>query len=166
MSGFGKYSGSLVRLLGWDVDEGLLIRLRFGIFSFNGFSCYTHSYSGLRESSVVAGYIQSSQSQLLYIRLDVSAGARLSWVKPRSDIQVSPLISIEDFISLISNYFRTLFCERFICPKTVIAGKYISLYRKIRDQGHYVHLSNSNSSKLKASGSGKLNGSMAVAKKQ
>lgn len=37
--------------------------------------------------------------------------------------------------------FRTLFCERFICPRTVVAGKYISLYRKIRDNGRYVHLS-------------------------
>ncbi|CRK94982.1 CLUMA_CG008470, isoform A [Clunio marinus] len=34
---------------------------------------------------------------------------------------------------------RTLFCERFICPRTVVAGKYISLYRKIRDQGHSIH---------------------------
>ncbi|CAG9807397.1 unnamed protein product [Chironomus riparius] len=38
---------------------------------------------------------------------------------------------------------RTLFCEKFICPRTVVAGKYISLYRKIRDNGKYIHLSSS-----------------------
>lgn len=36
-------------------------------------------------------------------------------------------------------FFRTLFCEKYIVPRTTAAGKYISLYRKIRDQGYYVH---------------------------
>ncbi|KAG5670220.1 hypothetical protein PVAND_000498 [Polypedilum vanderplanki] len=40
---------------------------------------------------------------------------------------------------------KTLFCEKFICPRTVVAGKYISLYRKIRDNGSYVHLSSNKS---------------------
>lgn len=34
---------------------------------------------------------------------------------------------------------RTLFCEKYIVPRTTAAGKYISLYRKIRDHGCYVH---------------------------
>ncbi|KAJ6646399.1 MKRN2 opposite strand protein [Pseudolycoriella hygida] len=34
---------------------------------------------------------------------------------------------------------KTLFCEKYICPRTTAAGKYISLYRKIRDNGHYIH---------------------------
>lgn len=34
---------------------------------------------------------------------------------------------------------RTSFCERFIVPRTTAAGKYISLYRKLRDVGFYVH---------------------------
>lgn len=33
---------------------------------------------------------------------------------------------------------RTLFCEKYIVPRTTSAGKYISLYRKIRDQGFYI----------------------------
>lgn len=35
--------------------------------------------------------------------------------------------------------YRTLFCEKYIVPRTTAAGKYISLYRKIRDNGHYIH---------------------------
>lgn len=34
---------------------------------------------------------------------------------------------------------RTLFCERYIMPRTTAAGKYISLYRKLRDCEFYVH---------------------------
>ncbi|XP_022918892.1 MKRN2 opposite strand protein isoform X2 [Onthophagus taurus] len=34
---------------------------------------------------------------------------------------------------------RTTFCEKFIVPRTTSAGKYISLYRKLKDQGFYVH---------------------------
>lgn len=34
---------------------------------------------------------------------------------------------------------RTTFCEKFIVPRTIVAGKYISLYRKIRDNGFYIH---------------------------
>jgi hypothetical protein len=34
---------------------------------------------------------------------------------------------------------KTLFCEKYIVPRTTAAGKYISLYRKIRDQGYYIH---------------------------
>lgn len=37
---------------------------------------------------------------------------------------------------------RTTFCERYIVPRTTAAGKYISLYRKIRDHGFYIHASN------------------------
>ena len=37
---------------------------------------------------------------------------------------------------------RTTFCERYIVPRTTAAGKYISLYRKIRDHGFYIHSSN------------------------
>lgn len=37
---------------------------------------------------------------------------------------------------------RTIFCERYIVPRTTAAGKYISLYRKIRDHGFYIHASN------------------------
>lgn len=37
---------------------------------------------------------------------------------------------------------RTKFCERYIVPRTTAAGKYISLYRKIRDNGFYIHASN------------------------
>lgn len=37
---------------------------------------------------------------------------------------------------------RQRFCERYIVPRTTAAGKYISLYRKIRDNGFYVHASN------------------------
>lgn len=40
------------------------------------------------------------------------------------------------FIFLILN--RMLFCEKYIVPRTTTAGKYISLYRKIRDQGFYI----------------------------
>lgn len=36
-------------------------------------------------------------------------------------------------------FSRTLFCEKYIIPRTTAAGKYISLYRKIRDHGHYIH---------------------------
>lgn len=36
-------------------------------------------------------------------------------------------------------FYRTLFCEKYIIPRTTAAGKYISLYRKIRDHGHYIH---------------------------
>ncbi|XP_077285256.1 MKRN2 opposite strand protein [Arctopsyche grandis] len=34
---------------------------------------------------------------------------------------------------------RTTFCEKFIVPRTTAAGKYISLYRRLRDNGHFVH---------------------------
>lgn len=34
---------------------------------------------------------------------------------------------------------RNQFCERYIIPRTTAAGKYISLYRKIRDHGYYIH---------------------------
>lgn len=34
---------------------------------------------------------------------------------------------------------RTTFCEHYIIPRTTAAGKYISLYRKIRDHGYFVH---------------------------
>ncbi|XP_075152352.1 uncharacterized protein LOC142226314 [Haematobia irritans] len=34
---------------------------------------------------------------------------------------------------------KTTFCEKFIVPRTTTAGKYISLYRKLRDTGIYVH---------------------------
>lgn len=34
---------------------------------------------------------------------------------------------------------RTVFCEKFIVPRTTSAGKYISLYRKLKDTGFYVH---------------------------
>ncbi|XP_013102756.2 uncharacterized protein LOC106083964 [Stomoxys calcitrans] len=34
---------------------------------------------------------------------------------------------------------KTTFCEKYIVPRTTIAGKYISLYRKLRDTGIYVH---------------------------
>lgn len=34
---------------------------------------------------------------------------------------------------------RTAFCEKFIVPRTTSAGKYISLYRKLKDTGYYVH---------------------------
>lgn len=36
---------------------------------------------------------------------------------------------------------RTTFCEHYIIPRTTAAGKYISLYRKIRDHGFYIHSS-------------------------
>lgn len=36
---------------------------------------------------------------------------------------------------------RTAFCEKFIVPRTTSAGKYISLYRKLKDLGFYVHRS-------------------------
>uniref|UniRef100_A0A6B2EHX6 MKRN2 opposite strand protein n=1 Tax=Phlebotomus kandelakii TaxID=1109342 RepID=A0A6B2EHX6_9DIPT len=39
---------------------------------------------------------------------------------------------------------RTLFCEKYIVPRTTAAGKYISLYRKIRDHGLYIHSSPTN----------------------
>uniref|UniRef100_A0A1B0ABE8 MKRN2 opposite strand protein n=1 Tax=Glossina pallidipes TaxID=7398 RepID=A0A1B0ABE8_GLOPL len=39
---------------------------------------------------------------------------------------------------------KTAFCERFIVPRTTTAGKYISLYRKLRDAGIYVHYTNHN----------------------
>lgn len=39
---------------------------------------------------------------------------------------------------------RTTFCERYIVPRTTAAGKYISLYRKIRDHGFYIHHASSN----------------------
>ncbi|CAD6999709.1 unnamed protein product [Ceratitis capitata] len=35
---------------------------------------------------------------------------------------------------------KTSFCEKYIVPRTTTAGKYISLYRKLRDTGIYVHL--------------------------
>ncbi|CAO1425564.1 unnamed protein product [Diamesa tonsa] len=38
---------------------------------------------------------------------------------------------------------RNLFCEKFIVNRTIVAGKYISLFRKIRDNGFYIH-ANSN----------------------
>ncbi|KAJ8971457.1 hypothetical protein NQ314_000714, partial [Rhamnusium bicolor] len=34
---------------------------------------------------------------------------------------------------------RTTFCEKFIVPRTTSAGKYISLYRKLKEFGFYVH---------------------------
>lgn len=34
---------------------------------------------------------------------------------------------------------RTIFCEKFIVPRTTSAGKYISLYRKLKDSGFCVH---------------------------
>ncbi|XP_036328915.1 uncharacterized protein LOC118741157 [Rhagoletis pomonella] len=34
---------------------------------------------------------------------------------------------------------KTSFCEKYIVPRTTTAGKYISLYRKLRDMGIYVH---------------------------
>lgn len=34
---------------------------------------------------------------------------------------------------------RTVFCERHIVPRTTTAGKYISLYRKLRGVEYYVH---------------------------
>lgn len=37
---------------------------------------------------------------------------------------------------------RSTFCEQYIIPRTTAAGKYISLYRKIRDHGFYVNASN------------------------
>lgn len=38
---------------------------------------------------------------------------------------------------------RTVFCEQFIVPRTTAAGKYISLYRKLKSYGHYIHRYNS-----------------------
>ena len=38
---------------------------------------------------------------------------------------------------------KTRFCEKYIVPRTTTAGKYISLYRKLRDAGIYVHHTNS-----------------------
>ncbi|XP_065356870.1 uncharacterized protein LOC135951199 [Calliphora vicina] len=37
---------------------------------------------------------------------------------------------------------KTRFCEKYIVPRTTTAGKYISLYRKLRDAGIYVHHTN------------------------
>lgn len=37
---------------------------------------------------------------------------------------------------------RTTFCEQYIIPRTTAAGKYISLFRKIRDHGFYLNSSN------------------------
>lgn len=34
---------------------------------------------------------------------------------------------------------RNKFCEQYIVPRTTAAGKYISLFRKIRDNGFYTH---------------------------
>lgn len=34
---------------------------------------------------------------------------------------------------------RTDFCEKFIVPRATAAGKYISLYRKLKEKGFYVH---------------------------
>lgn len=34
---------------------------------------------------------------------------------------------------------RTLFCEKFIVPRTTAAGKYISLYRKLKEYKFYIH---------------------------
>ncbi|GLV41497.1 uncharacterized protein CBL_06727 [Carabus blaptoides fortunei] len=39
---------------------------------------------------------------------------------------------------------RTMFCEKFIVPRTTSAGKYISLYRKLKDTGCYIHKPNQN----------------------
>ena len=39
---------------------------------------------------------------------------------------------------------KTRFCEKYIVPRTTTAGKYISLYRKLRDAGIYVHHTNPN----------------------
>lgn len=35
----------------------------------------------------------------------------------------------------------TGFCEKYIVPRTTTAGKYISLYRKLRDHKYYIHKS-------------------------
>jgi len=64
-------------------------------------------------------------------------------------------VGFGDLSRVASN--RTLFCERFICPRTVVAGKYISLYRKIRDQGRYIHLTQNKTTTGKASSSEKTN---------
>lgn len=34
---------------------------------------------------------------------------------------------------------KNMFCEKFIVPRTTSAGKYISLYRKLKDVGFYIH---------------------------
>ncbi|XP_019893230.1 uncharacterized protein LOC101900797 [Musca domestica] len=47
---------------------------------------------------------------------------------------------------------KTTFCEKYIVPRTTTAGKYISLYRKLRDTGIYVHHTNHN--KLRYGGGG------------
>lgn len=51
--------------------------------------------------------------------------------------------SIKNTFHFSISLSRTLFCEKFIVPRTIVAGKYISLYRKIRDNGHYIHTSSS-----------------------
>ncbi|XP_071453899.1 MKRN2 opposite strand protein [Hetaerina americana] len=33
---------------------------------------------------------------------------------------------------------RTSFCEKFIVPRTTAAGKYVSVYRRVRNTGHYI----------------------------
>lgn len=38
---------------------------------------------------------------------------------------------------------RNRFCEQYIIPRTTAAGKYISLFRKIRDHGFYLHTAHS-----------------------
>lgn len=42
---------------------------------------------------------------------------------------------------------RTDFCEQFIVPRTTQAGKYISLYRKLRNVAFYVHNANEDGGK-------------------
>lgn len=51
--------------------------------------------------------------------------------------------SLSHILGLVKHVLlsRTLFCEKYIVPRTTAAGKYISLYRKIRDQGMYLHSS-------------------------
>lgn len=49
-------------------------------------------------------------------------------------------------ICLLQN--RTQFCEKFIVPRTTAAGKYISLYRKIRDGGYYIHPTTTNTASI------------------
>lgn len=42
---------------------------------------------------------------------------------------------------------KTSFCEKYIVPRTTTAGKYISLYRKLRLAGIYVHRQQAKQSK-------------------
>ncbi|XP_061399982.1 uncharacterized protein LOC133335698, partial [Musca vetustissima] len=49
---------------------------------------------------------------------------------------------------------KTTFCEKYIVPRTTTAGKYISLYRKFRDTGIYVHHTNLNKLRYDSASSG------------